>query len=110
VVSEINDCKYCVPAHTAVSKMHGFSDDEILQIRSAQVSFNEKYDALAKFVKETTINRGRPSENTADNLFEVGYTKANVIDIMMIIGDKIISNYLHNFTQIPVDWPAVPTI
>jgi uncharacterized peroxidase-related enzyme len=110
VVSQVNDCKYCVPAHTAVSKMHGFTDEQILEIRRAQVSFDEKYDALAKFVKETTVNRGRLSENTADALFEAGYNKANVIDIMMVIGDKIISNYLHNFTQIPVDWPAVPKI
>jgi hypothetical protein len=29
---------------------------------------------------------------------------------MINIGDKIISNYLHNFTQIPVDWPAIPRI
>jgi hypothetical protein len=29
---------------------------------------------------------------------------------MMVIGDKIISNYLHNITQIPVDWPPVPEI
>jgi uncharacterized peroxidase-related enzyme len=110
VVSQVNDCKYCVPAHTAVSKMHGFTDEQILEIRRAQVTFDTKFDALAKFVKETAINRGRPSENTADALFEAGYTKANVVDIMMIIGDKIISNYLHNFTQIPVDWPAVPKI
>ena len=110
VVSQVNDCKYCVPAHTAVGKMHGFTDDQILEIRRAQISFDGKYDALAKFVKETAINRGRPSENAADALFEAGYTKANVVDIMMIIGDKIISNYLHNFTQIPVDWPEVPRI
>jgi uncharacterized peroxidase-related enzyme len=110
VVSQVNDCKYCVPAHTAVGKMHGFTDEQILEIRRAQVSFDKKYDALAKFVKETTINRGRPSENAADALFEAGYTKANVIDIIIMIGDKIISNYLHNFTQIPVDWPAVPKI
>ena len=110
VVSQVNDCKYCVPAHTAVGKMHGFTDDQILEIRRAQISFDGKYDALAKFVKETTINRGRPSENAADSLFEAGYTKANVVDIMVIIGDKIISNYLHNFTQIPVDWPEAPKI
>ena len=110
VVSQVNDCKYCVPAHTAVGKMHGFTDDQILEIRRAQISFDRKYDALAKFVKETAIHRGRPSENAADALFEAGYTKANVVDIMVIIGDKIISNYLHNFTQIPVDWPEVPKI
>lgn len=110
VVSQVNDCQYCIPAHTAVAKMHGFTDEEILEIRRAQVSFNQKFDALAKFVKETAITRGRPSEKVADALFQAGYTKANVIDIMMVIGDKIISNYLHNFTQIPVDWPSVPKI
>ena len=110
VVSQLNDCKYCVPAHTAVGKMHGFTDKQILEIRRAQISFDSKFDALAKFVCETAINKGRPSEKTADALFEAGYTKANVVDIMMIIGDKIISNYLHNFTQIPVDWPEVPKI
>jgi uncharacterized peroxidase-related enzyme len=110
VVSQVNDCKYCVPAHTAVAKMHGFTDEQVLEIRRAQVSFDAKFDALAKFVKETTVNRGRPSEHAAEGLFDAGYDKANVVDIMMIIGDKIISNYLHNFTQIPVDWPAVPKI
>jgi len=110
VVSQVNDCKYCVPAHSAVSKMLGFTGEEILEIRRAQVSFNGKYDALAKFVKEVAINRGRPSEKTSNALFEAGYNQANVIDIMMVIGDKIISNYLHNFTQIPVDWPEVPAI
>ena len=110
VVSQVNDCQYCVPAHTAVAKMHGFNDDEVLEIRKAQISFNRKFDALAKFVKETAVTRGRPSAETADALFEAGYDKANVIDIMMVIGDKIISNYLHNFTQIPVDWPSVPKI
>lgn len=110
VVSQVNDCKYCVPAHTAVSKMYGFTDEQILEIRRAQISFNSKFDALARFVKEIASNKGRPSEKTANALFEAGYTKANIVDIMMIIGDKIISNYLHNFTQIPVDWPEVPKI
>lgn len=110
VVSQVNDCNYCVPAHTAVGKMHGFTDEQILEIRKAQISFDSKFDALAKFVFETATKKGRPSEKTADALFEAGYTKSNVVDIMIIIGDKVISNYLHNFTQIPVDWPEVPKI
>ncbi|MEM6892214.1 MAG: carboxymuconolactone decarboxylase family protein [Bacteroidota bacterium] len=110
VVSQVNECEYCLPAHTMISKMHGFTDEQILEIRRAQIKFNDKYDALAKFVKDTTVNRGRPSEEVADVLFDAGYTQANVIDIIMLIGDKIISNYLHNFTKIPVDFPEVPSI
>ena len=110
VVSQINDCKYCTAAHTAVSKMYGFTDEEILAIRRVDIDFNEKYDALAKFVKETTISRGRASEKALEILFAVGYTTENLIDIIILIGDKVISNYLHNTTKIPVDWDAVPNI
>jgi uncharacterized peroxidase-related enzyme len=110
VVSQVNDCRYCVPAHTAIAKMHGFTDEQILEIRRAQISFNDKYDALARLVKETTVNRGRPSQNTLDAFFGAGYNQANLIDVMMVVGDKIISNYLHNITQIPVDWPTAPNI
>jgi uncharacterized peroxidase-related enzyme len=110
VVSQVNDCKYCVPAHTALGKMVGFTDEQILEIRRFQVSFDAKYQALTQFVRETTQHHGRPAQNTVDAFFAAGYTQANLIDVMMVIGDKIISNYLHNITQIPVDWPAAPQV
>jgi uncharacterized peroxidase-related enzyme len=110
VVSQVNDCKYCVPAHTAVAKMNGFTDEQILNIRRGEADFDHKLNALTKLVKETAVNRGRPSEKTLDSFFEAGYTTANLIDVMIIIGDKIMSNYLHNIIQIPVDWPTVPQI
>jgi uncharacterized peroxidase-related enzyme len=110
VVSQVNECKYCTAAHTAVARMYGFTDEQVLEIRRGQVTFNNKFAALARFVKETTINKGRPSEVAYDEFFEAGYTKANFVDVMIVIGDKITSNYLHNITQIPVDWPEVPKI
>ncbi len=106
VVSQVNDCIYCLSAHTALGKMNGFTDDQIFEIRSGEASFNAKFDALAKFVKETTINRGKPSSTAVDSLFAAGYDKANLVDILIVIGDKIISNYFHGITQIPVDFPV----
>lgn len=110
VVSQVNDCKYCVPAHTAVARMNNFTDEQILAIRRGEVNFDARLGALAKLVKETAINRGRASEKAVVAFFDAGYNVANLIDVMIIIGDKTISNYLHNITQIPVDWPAVPQI
>ena len=110
VVSQVNECRYCLGAHTAMGKMVGFTDDQILEIRRAQITFDTKYDALARFVKETTINRGKPSANAVEALFAAGYTNANLIDIVIVIGDKTISNYLHGITQIEVDWPAIPQL
>lgn len=105
VVSEVNECIYCLSAHTALGKMNGFSEAQIFEIRSGEASFNPKFDALAKFVREVTIHRGKPSSEAVEAFFEAGYTKANLIDALIIVGDKIISNYLHGITQIPVDFP-----
>lgn len=110
VVSQVNDCKYCVPAHTMLASMLGYNEQQILEIRRGNISFDNKLDALSKFVKETTINRGRASDKALEQLLEAGYNNANLVDIIMTIGDKIISNYLHNTTSIPVDWPDVPKI
>lgn len=106
VVSQINDCAYCLAAHTAIGKMNGFTDDQILEIRTGEATFNEKYNALAQYVKSAVENRSKPTEEAIENLFTAGYNKANVVDIIVLIGDKTISNFLHGTTQIPVDFPA----
>ena len=87
--------------------MNGFTDNQILEIRSGSASFNEKFDALAKFVKDITVNRSKPSPKAVENLFEAEYSKENLVDILMVIGDKMISNFLNGTAQIPVDFPAV---
>jgi AhpD family alkylhydroperoxidase len=110
VVSQVNDCKYCLAAHTALGKMAGFSEDEIISIRKNEIDFDAKYSVLASFVKETVINRGKPSDFSKINLLESGYTKENLIDIILLIGDKTISNFLHGITQIDVDFPVAKEI
>ena len=46
VVSQVNGCKYCQSAHTAIGKMNGFTDDQILELRQGSFSSDDK---LAKF-------------------------------------------------------------
>lgn len=110
VVSQVNECQYCLAAHTALGKMNGYTDEQILEIREGKASFDSKLDALAKFVQNITINRSKPSPEVVDALFEVGYNEANLVDILMVIGDKMISNFLHGTTQVPIDFPAAPEL
>ena len=39
-VSEVNECIYCLSAHTAIAKMNGFTEDQILELRGGQASFD----------------------------------------------------------------------
>jgi uncharacterized peroxidase-related enzyme len=110
VVSQVNECLYCLSAHTVLGKLNGFTEEQILEIRSGEISFDEKLKALAEFVKDVTLNRGKPSSASVDAFLSAGYTKENLVDTLLIIGDKIISNYLHGVTQIPIDFPLAPAL
>src|SRR5262249_56821154 len=57
VVSQVNDCEYCLAAHTALGKMLGFTEAQILEIRRGRASFDPKLDGLARFVREVTEKR-----------------------------------------------------
>ncbi len=106
-VSEVNGCVYCLSAHTAIGKMHGFSETEILELRQGRASFDTKLDALARLARNSTENRGATDEAVLENFFNAGWTKENLIDTIVLVGDKTISNYLHKTTQVPVDFPGV---
>ncbi len=110
VVSQVNDCRYCQSAHMVVGKMNGFTDDQILEIRGGSASFDPKLDALATFVKEITLKRGKPSKGVTEALFNAGYTEANLVDIIIVIGDKMISNFIYGVTQFSIDFPVAPVL
>jgi AhpD family alkylhydroperoxidase len=110
VVSQVNNCEYCLSAHTVIGKMNGFTDEQILEIRSGKASFDNKLDALAQFVKDSVTNRSHASSAVIKNLFDAGYTEANLVDIVMMIGDKMITNFLHGTTKLPVDFPLAPVL
>jgi AhpD family alkylhydroperoxidase len=110
VVSEVNQCEYCLSAHTAIAKMNGFSDGQILEIRAGEISFDPKLDALAKLAKGIVKNGGHTGDEVIDNFYAAGYSEGSLVDVVVLVGDKIITNYLYALTNIPVDWPLAPKL
>ncbi len=110
VVSQINGCRYCQSAHTALGKLNGFTDEQILEIRTGEAAFDTKLDALARFTAEVTLNRGNARQEAKDAFFNAGYTEVNLIDVVIVIGDKVISNYIHNLADFAIDFPLAPEL
>ncbi len=110
VVSQINGCRYCQSAHTVLGKMNGFTDEQVIELRQGSAAFDSKLDALAKFTASTTANHGNATQASKDAFFAAGYTEANLIDVVMVIGDKVISNYIHNLTGFAIDFPLAPEL
>ena len=105
VVSQYNNCRYCQSAHTTIGKMNGFTDDQIIELRGGTAPFDEKLDALAKFTAAVVAEKGQIANEVKDAFFSAGYDEANMIDVIIVVGDKIISNYIHNLTGFEIDFP-----
>lgn len=110
VVSQVNECEYCLAAHTMLGGMAGFSPEQIVEIRRGGAAFDAKLDALAKLVNSAARNRGHAAPALIDAFFAAGYDEGQLVDTVMVIGDKIITNYLHALTRVPVDFPAAPAL
>lgn len=110
VVSQVNACEYCLAAHTMLGKMNGFTDSQILDLRAGHAPFDARFDALASLTRAIALHRGHADQALVDAFFAAGWTQENLVDVIMTIGDKTVSNYLHAVTRVPVDFPAAPAL
>jgi uncharacterized peroxidase-related enzyme len=109
IVSQINGCIYCQSAHTVIGKMNGFTDEQLIDIRKGHAT-DAKLNALVALAADITNTKGRASAATLDEFYAQGYTHETLVDLILQISDKIAMNYLHNLTEIPVDFPLAPAL
>lgn len=110
VVSQYNNCGYCLSAHTAIAGMNGFDNDQILAIREGSIGFDEKLSALADFTIDAIKNRSHASQDAKDNFFAAGYNVQNLIDVVFAISEITITNYIHGLSKIDIDFPLAPSL
>ena len=107
--SQVNECAYCLSAHTAIGKMNGFTEEETLDLRYGSSS-NPKYNALVSLASEFAREKGRPSETTVNNFFEVGYTKAAFAELIGIVSLTTITNSIYHNGGFEIDFPKAKHI
>lgn len=105
VVSQVNGCEYCQAAHTAIGKMNGFTDEQVISLRKGEAPFNQKFDALVRTAKAITIQKGKIEYDVLEVFFSAGYTKENLVDLIVAIAEKTTTNLLHNVTGVEIDFP-----
>lgn len=110
VVSQVNDCDYCNSAHTAIGKLNGFTDEQIIELRKGYATFDSKLDALVKFAKSVAENKGHADQTAINKFYAAGYTNENLVDVLLVVADKVFTNYLFALTNVPIDFPVAVKI
>lgn len=100
-----NACHYCVPAHTGIAKMMEVSDDIIEPLRNETPLPNEKLEALRDFTLAVMRKQANVSQQDLDAFFNAGYGHRQVLDVILTLSQKTMSNYINHIAQTPVDEP-----
>ncbi|MEM9921459.1 MAG: carboxymuconolactone decarboxylase family protein [Bacteroidota bacterium] len=108
-VSQVNGCDYCLAAHTAIGKMNGFTEEETVQLREGTHADN-RLNIITRLAADITRSHGRPSKSLLDEFFGLGYDEKGLVDLVTLVADKTLANYVHNITGVPVDFPAAKSL
>lgn len=100
-----NECHYCVPAHTAIAGMMKVAPAITEALRNETALPSEKLEALRTFTLVVVRNRGHVSDAELEAFYAAGYNERSVLDVILGLAQKTISNYTNHIANTPVDKP-----
>ena len=100
-----NACHYCVPAHTGIAKAMKVDDALSTALRDEAPLPTAKLEALRTFTLRMLRERGNVSEAELQEFFAAGYGHRAVLDVILGLAQKTMSNYVNHVAQTPVDAP-----
>ena len=107
-VSTVNGCTYCVPAHSAAAKAAGQSDDVIEAFRESKPIPDARLAALHGFATAVVEKRGRVSEAEVEAFIDAGFTKAQVLEVVLAASLMTLTNYTNHIANVPLDAAFAP--
>ncbi len=96
-------CHYCVPAHTGIAKIMKVSDELSEALRNEAPLPTAKLEALRTFTIRMVRERGNLSESQMQAFFDAGYGHRAVLDVILGLAQKTMSNYINHVAETPVD-------
>lgn len=105
-VAQVNQCGYCLAAHSALGKAAGLSREEIEASRGA-ASQDPKTAAALVFAQEVVLMRGSVSQAAFDRVRAAGYSDGEITEIVAHVALNVFTNYFNQAVQTEIDFPKV---
>ena len=103
-----HECHYCVPAHSGIAKRMKVSDEITNALRDETPLPSAKLEALRAFTLRMLRSRGNVTGEQMKAFFDAGYTHRAVLDVILGLAQKVMSNYTNHLAQTPLDEPVKP--
>lgn len=103
-ISRANGCGYCMAAHTMLAlKKSGVPEADVEALRAGKRLPSAKLEALRAFTHHMWETRGRPTPEAAKAFHDAGYTDRHILEIVLALAVKTLSNFSNHITEPEVD-------
>lgn len=102
-VSARNECHYCTAAHSAIGSQAGLSDREIEAIQGGEGLEDERLAAVVAATRRVLDREGWLEEADLSELESRGVDRAQLYEIVALVGLKTISNYVNHIAGTEID-------
>jgi alkylhydroperoxidase family enzyme len=96
-------CHYCVPAHTGIAAMMEVDNSISESLRNETTLADPKLESLRTMTLSIVRNRGHVDQEELQAFYTAGYGEQQVLEIILGLSQKIISNYTNHIANTPVD-------
>lgn len=98
-----HECHYCVPAHTGIANMMKVDPALTEALRNGAAMPTTKLQALHDTTLAMVRNRGQLTEQERAAFFAAGYGNQQLLEIILGLAQKVMSNYVNHVADTPVD-------
>lgn len=98
-----NECRYCMAGHTTLAKMQKMEAAVIEALRAGKPLPDAKLEALHHFTTLVVRNRGQVADADVDAFINAGFTRRNVLEVVLGVATKVMSNYTNHIVHTPLD-------
>lgn len=103
-ISRFNECAYCMAAHSFVADTMSHTPIEITDaIREDRTITDPRIAALAGMTRALLETRGNPTEEDVTVFREAGFPDVQVLELILAIAVKTISNWSNHIFKTSVD-------
>ncbi len=102
-ISRHRNCCYCLAAHGTIAKIQKIPDDLINAVYYKQPFNDEKLDALRTFTLAVLEQQGWVKQPELNAFYQAGYNKQQVLEVVLAISFKTLSNFINNINDTPID-------
>lgn len=98
-----NGCDYCVAAHSTIARMQKVPEEVIDGVREGTPVPDRRIEALRRFTETLVEKRGWATEQEVQDFLGAGFSRQQVLEVVLGVTLKTLSNYTNNLVDTPLD-------